>query len=316
MPDTSPLFEPLVVRNRTLPNRIVMPPMVVNRGINTRAARDWYGERARGGAGLVIVEATNVTGFVGRYSAEDLAPLAEAIQEGGALAAIQLFPGARGQTTSPADLERSAIDDLIRDYANTASICAEAGFDGVEIHGAHGFVLNQFFSRERNRRQDAYGGTLAGRMLLAVQIVRAVRDALPDETLLLYRHTPLGAGYRLEESVELGSELVDAGVDILDLSPSSIDEPGDRAAPFRALSVPLIAVNDLDRVERALAVLQEDRADLIAVGRGLIADPEWPNKVRENQLEDIVTCIKCDQCFADLRAERPVGCVQWNRAQG
>ena len=314
MPDTSPLFEPFAVRNKTLPNRIVMPPMVVNRGINTRAAREWYGERAQGGAGLVIVEATGVTGFVGRYGAEDLAPLAGAIHEGGALSAIQLFPGARGQTTTPTDLDRRAIDDLIEAYAATASICAEAGFDGVEIHGAHGFLLNQFFSLEQNRRQDAYGSTLAGRMLLAVQITRAVRDALPDETLLLYRHTPLGQGYRLEESIELGSELVDAGVDILDLSPSSIEEPGDRAAPFRALDVPLITVNDLDVVERALTVLREDRADLIAVGRGLIADPEWPNKVRENRLEDIVTCIKCDQCFADLRAERPVGCVQWEQA--
>jgi NADPH2 dehydrogenase len=316
MPDVSPLFEPLVVRDKTLPNRIVVPPMVVNRGINTRAACDWYGERARGGAGLVIVEATNVTGFVGRYSAEDLAPLAQAIHEGGALAAIQLFPGTRGQTRTPADLDRPAIAELVQAYAATASICAEAGFDGVEIHGAHGFLLNQFFSRERNLRQDAYGGgTLAGRMLLAVQIARAVRDALPGQALLLYRHTPVGPGYSLEESVELGSELVDAGVDILDLSPSSIEEPGDRAAPFRALDVPLITVNDLDIVERALTVLREDRADLIAVGRGLIADPEWPNKVRENRLEDIVTCIKCDQCFADLRAERPVGCVQWKRAQ-
>jgi NADPH2 dehydrogenase len=312
MLDSHPLFQPISVRDKTLPNRVVMPPMVVNRGINTGAACEWYGARARGGAGLVIVEATNVTGFVGRYRASDLSPVVEAIHEGGALAALQLFPGARGQTTAPADLSRSDVTDLVQGYAAAAAILAAAGFDGVEIHGAHGFLLNQFFSPEQNLRDDAYGGTLAGRMLLAVQIVRAVRTALPAETLLLYRHTPVGRGYGLEESVELGRELVDAGVDILDLSPSSINAPGDRAAPFRALGIPLITVNDLDDVGRALTVLREDRADLVAVGRGLIADPEWPAKVREGRLGEIVRCIKCDECFTDLRAERPVGCVQWD----
>jgi 2,4-dienoyl-CoA reductase-like NADH-dependent reductase (Old Yellow Enzyme family) len=311
MPDVSPLFQPLSVGSKTLPNRIVMPPMVVNRGINTRAACEWYGQHARAGAGLVIVEATNVTGFAGRYGAADLAPLAEAIHAGGALAALQLFPGARGQTTAPADLDRAQIDELVRGYAAAAAICAQAGFDGVEIHGAHGFLLNQFFAPEKNARQDAYGGTLAGRMALAVRITRAVREALPAETLLLYRHTPVGPGYGLEESIELGRELVDAGVQLLDLSPSSIEAPGDRAAPFKALGVPLITVNDLDLVERALEVLREGRADLVAVGRGLIADPEWPAKVRQERLDEIVTCTKCDHCFVDLRAEQPVGCVQW-----
>jgi NADPH2 dehydrogenase len=315
MLDASSLFQPLSVGSKTLPNRIVMPPMVVNRGITTQAACEWYGRHARAGAGLVIVEATDVTGFAGRYRAADLAPLAEAIHQGGALAALQLFPGVRGQTTAPADLDRGQIEELVQGYAAAAAICAEAGFDGVEIHGAHGFLLNQFFSAEQNARQDAFGGTLAGRMALGVRVTRAVREALPAETLLLYRHTPVGPGYTLEESIELGRELVDAGVQILDLSPSSIEAPGDRAAPFRALGVPLITVNDLDLVERALEVLRQSRADLVAVGRGLIADPEWPAKVREGRLDEIVRCIKCDGCFDDLRAGRPVGCVQW-RQQG
>ncbi len=311
MLDVGPLFQPLAVGGKVLPNRIVMPPMVVNRGISTQAAREWYGRRARAGVGLVIVEATNVTGFAERYSPMDLAPLAEAIHASGALAALQLFPGVRGQATAPADLDRAQIDALVHDYEAAARICAQAGFDGVEIHGAHGFLLNQFFSPEKNIRHDAYGGILAGRMALAVGITRAVRAALPAETLLLYRHTPVGPGYGLEESIELGRELVDAGVQILDLSPSSIESPGDRAAPFRALGVPLIAVNDLDDVTRALEALREGRADLVAVGRGLIADPEWPAKVHQGRLNEIVTCSKCDRCFIDLRAERPVGCVRW-----
>jgi 2,4-dienoyl-CoA reductase-like NADH-dependent reductase (Old Yellow Enzyme family) len=100
-------------------------------------------------------------------------------------------------------------------------------------------------------------------------------------------------------------------VDILDLSPSSDQVPGDRAAPFTSVGVPVIAVNGLDRVRRALEVLREGRASLIAVGRGLIADPDWPLKVREGRLDEIVACTECDGCHEDLRAGIPVGCSQW-----
>ncbi len=148
-------------------------------------------------------------------------------------------------------------------------------------------------------------------MYLASQIVQAVRRVISPSMLLLYRHTPVGPGYTLEESLELGQTLVDGGVDILDLSPSSIQAPGDRAAPFKALGVPIITVNELDRIERALEVLRENRADFIAVGRGLIADPLWPRKVHEGRLNEIIQCIRCDQCHADLRAGRPVRCSQW-----
>jgi 2,4-dienoyl-CoA reductase-like NADH-dependent reductase (Old Yellow Enzyme family) len=183
--------------------------------------------------------------------------------------------------------------------------------DGIEPHGAHGFLLNQFFSPEKNRRADGYGGSLDNRMRLATEIVQAVRPICGDEMLLLYRHTPVGTGYGVEESLDLARALVEAGVDILDLSPSSHQAPGDLAAPFMGLSVPVITVNNLDVPEAALEALNEKRADLIAVGRGLIADPDWPIKVREGRFEEIVECIKCDHCFTDLRAGVPVGCTQW-----
>jgi 2,4-dienoyl-CoA reductase-like NADH-dependent reductase (Old Yellow Enzyme family) len=313
MTDVSLLFEPLEIRGRRLRNRIVMPPMVVNRGIDTPAGIAWYGAHARGGVALVIVEATGVDGFAARHTADTLMPLVDAIHEGGALAAIQLFPGARGQKAAPAELDRARIEALVEAYSAAAVICASAGFDGIEIHGAHGFLLNQFFSPTQNTRHDAYGGTLGGRMLLAVQIARAVRSALPDDRLLLYRHTPDGPGYTLQESLELAAALVGAGVDVLDLSPSSIEAPGDRAAPFRALGVPVITVNDLDRVERAVEALREERADLIAVGRGLIADAEWPNRIREGEMAE--QCAKCDHCYVDLDHGGPVGCLQWPREQ-
>jgi 2,4-dienoyl-CoA reductase-like NADH-dependent reductase (Old Yellow Enzyme family) len=309
MSDVDLLFQPLQVRGRRLPNRIVMPPMVVNRGIDTHEGIAWYGSRARGGAGLVIVEATNVTGFASQFSSDRLRPLVDAIHAGGALAAIQLFPGVRGQHIAPADVDGPWIEGLLDAFAAATAICVEAGFDGVEIHGAHGFLLNQFFSSTQNKRMDAYGVTLGGRMLLGVQVVRAVRSALPDDRILLYRHTPVGTGYSMEESLELAHALVDAGVDILDLSPSSIDAPGDRAAPFRILGVPVITVNDLEQPGRAVEALREGRADLVAIGRGLIADPQWPAHVRESTAP--VDCAKCDRCHADLGRGEAVRCIQW-----
>lgn len=311
--DVGPLFEPLRVGGKTLRNRIVMPPMVVVRGITTPEGIEWYGERARGGVGLVIVEATSVNRFGEELTAENLKPLVDAIHDGGALAAIQLFPVDFGVEVSPAGLGREVIERMVDRYRTAARICGEAGFDGIEPHGAHGYVLNQFFSPVQNRRRDEFGGCLENRMRLGLRIVEAVRPVCEAAgMLLLYRHTPVGQGYEIDESLVLAGKLVEAGADILDISPASAEKPGDRAAPFKGLGVPVIAVNELDRIDRALETLAEERADLVAVGRGLIADPEWPLKVRDGRFEEIVECIRCDEgCFGNLRAGIPVECTQW-----
>jgi 2,4-dienoyl-CoA reductase-like NADH-dependent reductase (Old Yellow Enzyme family) len=310
--DVTALFMPFQIRQKTLRNRVVMPPMVVIRGVTTPEGREWYGRRAQGGVGLVIVQATGVVGFGAEYTAENLRPLVDTIHQGGALAAIQIFPGRLGQDVSPGQLTRQDIEQLVGRYRTAAEICAAADFDGVEPHGAHGYLLNQFFSPLHNQRTDEYGGTLAGRARLALQIVETIRPIATEAGMLvLYRHTPIGPGYGIEESLVLAERLVQAGVDILDISPASSAAPGDRAAPFMRLGVPVVAVNELDRLERALEVLHEGRASLVAVGRGLIADPDWPIKVREGCLEDIVVCTGCDECFDDLRNQVPVGCSQW-----
>jgi len=309
--DVTPLFRPLKVKGRQLRNRIVMPPMVVLRGLTTPEGREWYGQHARGGVGLVIVESTRVNRFGSRLTVENLRPLVDAIHGGGALAAIQLFPATFGKST-PAVLDRSEIEKNLDYYRAAAEICAHAGFDGVEPHGAHGYLLNQFFSPVQNKRTDEFGGDVEDRMRLALKIVEAVAPVCGSDLLLLYRHTPVGAGYGVAESLTLARELVDAGVDILDISPASDGSPGDRAAPFRQLGVPVIAVGELDEVERALQVLNEGRADLVAVGRGLIADPDWPTKVREGRFDDLVQCVRCEEkCFGNLRQGIPVECTQW-----
>ena len=150
-------------------------------------------------------------------------------------------------------------------------------------------------------------------MRLALRIVETVRPICDDEEmLLLYRHTPVGQGYGIEESLVLAEGLVEGGVDILDISPASDEKPADRAAPFKKLGVPVIGVNELDELDRALEAIDQDRLDLVAVGRGLIADPEWPLKVREGRFDDIVGCIRCDEgCFGNLKEGIPVECTQW-----
>jgi len=312
--DPSPLFEPLTVRGKTLRNRIVMPPMVVLRGLTEADGIEWYGRHARGGVALVIVEATAINRFGSELTARSLRPLVRAIHDGGALAAIQLFPHTFGQTVHPADLSTDDIDAILAGYRTAAAICAEAGFDGVEPHGAHGYLLNQFFSPEQNQRHDDYGGDLEGRMRMALDVTAITRQGAGDGLLLLYRHTPVADGfYGIEESHVLARELVKLGVDILDVSPSSHDAPGDRAEPFRDLGVPVIAVGKLDLVERALEALNEGRADLVAVARGLIADPDWPLKVQQGRFDDIVRCTYCDkQCFGNLQAGKPIACVLWD----
>ncbi len=311
--DLSALFEPVEVKGHTFRNRIVMPPMVSNRGIVSPDGLAWYGGHAGGGVALVIVEATPVNLFGEDLDAENLRKLVETIHEGGALAAVQLFPVAWGRRSAPVELEADEISEIVGGYEAAARVCATAGFDGIEPHGAHGFVLGQFFSPADNARTDKFGGPIENRMRVGIEVVRACRRGLGSDHLLLYRHTPVKEGsYSLEESLTFARRLVEEGVDILDISPSSDKAPADLAQPFRQFGVPVIGVNMMDEVERAIEALVERRADLIAVGRGLIADPLWPKKVQERRFDDIVSCVRCDEkCHGNLRDGLPIECSQW-----
>jgi len=218
-----------------------------------------------------------------------------------------------GSSVAPHDISRSDIEEIKQRYALAARECQAAGFDGVEPHGAHGFLLNQFFSPLINLREDDYGGALANRMRLGRDIVRMIRNEVDDEFLVLYRHTPReDGGYTTADSIAFAEALIGDGVDIMDISPASDKEPADLAAPIKqAVGCPVIAVNDMDDPERAVTALRENRADLIAIGRGLIADPEWPRKVSEGRLDQVVRCLKCDEkCYGNLSKGLPIGCVQ------
>jgi len=300
-------------------------------------------ERAKGGAGTIIVPATSVDQFIldeawGRVGGAarfvaSAAVLANAVHEAGAAVGIQLWHGnrypcgigmydTRGEAVAPSpreDMRELATDEIsaiVHKFALAAAAARMAGYDFVEFHGAHGYMPSQFFSPAFNQRTDGYGGDLAGRMRFGLECVRAMRAAVGANYPILYRlgvweDTP--DGVKLEEGIEFALALEEAGVDCLDISVGSLAEPGFGATPGpdrppgtfvhlaaavkERVRVPLIAVGRINSPDLAESILAEGKADLIAIGRQLIADPFWPQKVASGRLEDIVPCLSCNTCL-------------------
>jgi NADPH2 dehydrogenase len=307
------IFSPLKIKSVTLRNRIVCPPMVQVRSIVSKEGIAWYRRLAAGGASLVIIEATGVPLFGAQLAVENLRRLTDAIHAEGAAAAIQLFPVPFGHSIDPNALTTAQIKDIVDQFGRTAAICRDAGFDGVEPHGAHGYMINQMFMPDKNHRTDPYGGSLENRSRLGIEIVRKMRQAVGDTLLILYRHTPEATQYTIDDSLQFAASLIDAGLDVLDISPARKEIPADLAAPFKAkFAVPVIAVQGMEDPAAAAEALRQKRCDLIAVGRQLIADAAWPKKVQHGNLADLVKCDKCNTgCFGRLREQKPVECVHW-----
>jgi len=317
------LLSTLKVGSVELRNRIVMPPMVTCMAAGSDQAHHWYLARARGGVGLIIREATAIRDLARPEFTGSLKRTVDAVHEAGAAIAVQLMEWGRTADGEPFavsedDGVRAATEaellELIDLYAHAAVECRRIGFDGVEAHGAHGFFLNQFFSPVRNQRADAFGGSLEARMEMGLRIVRAIRQAVDPGCLLLYRHTPRGERYSIEDSRQFARRLQKAGVDILDVSPSTSSSHMPRADMAGALKevvgIPVIAVGGFGDVDAAESVLEHMRADLIAVGRGLIADPDFGNKVRDGALDDLIRCNECNEkCFGNLTKGIPIGCA-------
>jgi len=308
------LFEPLRIGRMQLRNRIVAPPMVQARPITSREGIGWYRRLAAGGVGLVIIEATGTPSFGKNLTVNTLTPLVKAIHAEGAAVAIQLFPIPFGTTADLNALTAAEIDDLAARYGPAAEICRDAGMEGVEPHGAHGFLLNQFFMPDRNKRTDAWGASPENRGRLGVEIVRNIRAAAGDALAIFYRHTPAGTAYSVDDSLKFARRLIDAGVGVLDISPSRDKEIADMAAPFKKLGVPVIAVNGMNDPDASADALRAAKCDLVAIARGLIADSQWPLKVRDGRLAEIVQCTECnDGCFGNLNKGKAVECVHWKK---
>jgi 2,4-dienoyl-CoA reductase-like NADH-dependent reductase (Old Yellow Enzyme family) len=330
------LFDPLKIKDVELRNRIVFAPVVTNFGLRNEQTTGYYAERARGGAGLIIIHGTPVDLFLKMDWVQRLKPLIEAVHREGARVVIQLWHGndLKGEPVAPSAqgpcraITRAEIRVVIEKFAAAAHHCREAGFDGAEVHGAHGYFINQFFSPLTNQRNDDYGGSLDRRMRLAAELIGGMRKAAGEGLLLLYRHSAVDGepgGTTVEESIQLGKALETHGLDILDVSagrgqkdnlsiPESSALEGTHAHLAdrikAAVSIPVIAVGRIQTRAVADRILQEGKADLIALGRQLLADPFWPEKLRQGKEEDVVLCTYCDTCTHEMRNGKPISCPQ------
>ena len=317
------LFEPIQIGTLRLANRIVMPPMGISMATPAGEVTDdhiqHYVARAKAHPGLIIVEYTwvapdgrphtpGVLGIDNDDKIPGLRRLAAAIKETGTPVAIQLaHAGARarsaiighqpagpsdvlapGEVETPRALTVDEIAALVRAFGDAAVRAAEAGFDAVELHGAHGFLLSQFVSPYTNRRQDAYGGSVEGRLRFPLELVAEVRRRLGSDFPLAYR---LGAddlmpgGLTLEEGTVVAARLADAGVNLLDISAGLSGAGQDTTkqgyfvylaeAVKKAVSVPVVGVGNITEPQYADCIIREGRVDLVAVGRAMLANPNW-----------------------------------------
>ncbi len=328
---TLKLFRPLTIKKLKLRNRIVMPPMATVMDISTLRARKYYRERARGGVGLIIVEATSINRFSSVEFVKALSLLSKTVHKEGSGIIIQLSQGSELQNgrigaPSATEVSREAtdkeIEKIIERFATSSSLAQNAGFDGVEIHGAHTYFLNQFFSPILNRRTDKFGGSLERRMNFGLECVRAIRERVEEEFLLFYRHTPVdwnSRGYTIEDTNLFCSRLEEEGLDVIDVSPSSDNCHGhaEYAGEIKkVVRIPVIAVGGMEDPKKGERALSSSKCDLVAIGRGLIADPYWSIKVKEGREKEIIRCMKCNRkCYGNLRKDIPISCAQ-NRNAG
>jgi len=332
------LFSPLTIKTLRVKNRIVMPPMVTNYGLETDRARAYYGARARGGAGLVIVEATPTWRLKNPDLREGLRLLAETIHAGGAAAGLQLvemgYLPKTQEMIAPSDsgFARAArveeIEAAIAQFGVAAAKAREAGFDIVGVHGARGYFTSQFFSPGANRREDAYGGDLQRRMAFGLGVIGAMRAAVGPDFPLTFRFSALEyyGGPTLRESAALARALEAASVDLIDVcaghmmerrlfsSPTRNMPMGTHAhlaaAVKREVSVPVIAVGRINTPEVAERILASGQADLVAIGRQLFCDADWPRKVQEGRADEIIACKSCNKgCAMNAGKGQPIYCI-------
>lgn len=217
-----------------------------------------------------------------------------------------------------------------RDFLDATRRLWRAGYDGVEIHAANGYLFQQFFSERFNQRDDNYGGSLENRMRLLLETVGLIRDELPDFPLFVRISATeyVEGGYTQDEAIVLAQALEKAGVSAIDLSGGTNESPllsryciqppsfprrclEPHARPLKqALKVPVIIAGRIISPEDAEAVLEAESADFISLGRALIADPHWCNKAFGHVPAPIRPCISCNVCFERLTLERDVACVQ------
>lgn len=338
------LLEPISFAGLTVKNRVVMPPMGMGYchedGSVSERVINYYKQRAESGVGMIVVENCivdpDVLGVGPELNLYDdkfvsgLAQVADTIKSFGSVAGLQLNHMGRQTTLGkpvapsplpighkgpiPRVLTPPDIEFIVEEFVRAAERTQRAGFDFVELHGAHGYLICEFLSPYSNKREDEYGGDADRRMKFALDLVRGIRRRCGAKFPIQFRLSGseyVDGGLTTEGTAIISQKLVEAGVSSISVSGGNwqtlqyIMAPmfmppgllaGDAARIKRAVQVPVIAVGRIHTPDLAEKILQENKADMVAVGRGLIADPDWVKKIQENHADDIRPCISCNSC--------------------
>lgn len=317
----SKLFSEYSLKNIKLKNRIVMAPMCMDSADNYGNVSSWhylhYGTRAVGGTGLIILEATAVESR-GRITDKDLGiwndshigPLKEIVDECkkyGAKMGIQLGHAGRkcevaaedviapssiafnGKYKTPREMSKEDIKKVIGSFKAGARRAKEAGFDVIEIHGAHGYLINEFMSQLTNKRTDEYGGSTENRARFLLEVIKAVREEWPMELPLILRVSAeeyADGGNNPEDTAEIINFVKETGIDIINVSSGGVVEAHINTYPGyqigfaekikKLVNLPIIAGGLVTSPLLAEEILQNNRADLVYLGRELLRNPYWP----------------------------------------
>lgn len=342
------LFTPINIKGLSIPNRLVVPAMVMGfcdkEGMATERYIAYHKSKAEGGWGLIITEDyaidplgignPNIPGLWKDEQINSHAELTRAVHKANGRIMAQIYHAGR-QTNArlmghqpiapsaipcpvmnekPRELTLLEIEDLVEKFGDCAYRAKLAGFDGVEIHGAHGYLVNQFISPTTNRRTDKYGGCLHNRMRFPLEIITRVKEKAGIEFPVVFRisaqeFTP--GGITLEDSLAIAQLLEGAGADAIHVSagtyaggrfyiipPAAVPHGWNiHAAEIirKAVSIPVITVGRINDPLLAEAIIASGIADLVSMGRASLADPELPNKTEEGKLDEIIYCIGCMQ---------------------
>ncbi len=369
MASVKKLFEPIKIGELELKNRIIMAAMVTNfasrEGFVTDRLIDYHVNIAKGGCALNVTESSHVSlegkriiDGLGAYD-DRLIPgykrLTEAVHGVGGKISLQIFHGGRecsseitglqpiGPTNLvsryraitkkievPREMTLEEIEAMVSKFGDAGRRARAGGFDGVEIHGAHGYLITQFLSRYSNKRTDRYGGDVIGRSNFLREIIRDVKKKAGVDFPVLVKlniHDYVEGGITPDEAkvtarfvAEEGADAIIASVGLHEsrpymmIPPMSIPEFVNihlSALIKENVDIPVATIGRIIEPVRAAKVIEEGKADLVALGRGLLSDPEWPRKAQEGRFDDIRECIGCNQgCIDTLHKMKPFTCLQ------
>lgn len=357
------LFQRGKIGNLTLKNRIVMPAMGTSLATSTGEASDeiikYYEERAKGGCGLIITEITRIdnetgVGMPNQLSAMEgkhvpkLERLARAVHKHDSKIFLQLHhPGRQNRSDLiegrqiaapspipcktigeiPREMTTEEVEGLVKKFIVGAKIAQTAGIDGVELHGAHGYLIGQFMSPLTNKRNDKYGGSFMNRMRFVTEIIMGIRYICGPNFPISVRIDGdefVEGGITLEEAIKIARYLESIGIDALNVSSGTYESAATIIEPIsypegwkkhlsksikEHVKIPVIACNAIKTPEIAEKLLKEKDCDFVALGRAQLADPNWGNKAREEREKEIRPCIACLNCIEAIMNGTSIKCA-------